>query len=636
MNPAARAILYSIFGISVIMNSNVCAFWKGKPMSDEFNENIENQTAAGQDGVVAGFTAAEEQIETRFLIEQEEAEARAAAEKAAAQAAEAAEAAVEEPAAEASEVVEAAAEEISAAAETVEAAVETETAVGAEMAEAVVEEVTAEAEEISAAAETVEAAVETETAVEEAAAATAAEEAAEASAAAAAETVNVIEEPEAEVQKVAPMQAAPRLKTKKTTIGGQALIEGIMMVGPRRTSIAVRKADGSIYVEEMKKSTSETFFEKVPFVRGCIRFFRQLVTGTAAMMKSAEISEQGAPVEGEKNEAEKTGAGAVQAAADTAKVVSADGVETMKVVSEDGIEAAKVVSAEGADETPTVIANAENAADQVAAQTAENAEAGIQAAAENAVVLGETVKDAGASAAKTGKSSKQSESKIDKFVDKHNDGVMVFAAILGLGFSIVLFILLPRLVVDGILGLFAAERSDSVKLNVALNFVEGFLRIAIFLTYLMLTSRIKDVARVWMYHGAEHKTIACYEAGEMLTVENVKKYSRFHPRCGTAFLFIVVLISILVFCVASVFIGVNVWWINLLIRLALVPLIGGISFEILRFTGRHDKNPVCKVFIAPGLWLQRFTTREPNDSMIEVAIAAMSAVIPENTKEDIW
>ena len=562
-------------------------------MSDEFNENIENQTAAGQDGVVAGFTAAEEQIETRFLIEQEEAEARAAAEKAAAQAAEAAEAAVEEPAAEASEVVEAAAE---AAAEP----------------EAVVEEVTAEAEEISAAAAATQDAV----------------------AAAAAETVNVIEEPEAEVQKVAPMQAAPRLKTKKTTIGGQALIEGIMMVGPRRTSIAVRKADGSIYVEEMKKSTSETFFEKVPFVRGCIRFFRQLVTGTAAMMKSAEISEQGAPVEGEKNEAEKTGA--VQAAADTAKVVSADGVETMKVVSEDGIEAAKVVSAEGADEAATVIANAENAADQVAAQTAENAEAGIQAAAENAVVLSETVKDAGASAAKTGKSSKQSESKIDKFVDKHNDGVMVFAAILGLGFSIVLFILLPRLVVDGILGLFAAERSDSVKLNVALNFVEGFLRIAIFLTYLMLTSRIKDVARVWMYHGAEHKTIACYEAGEMLTVENVKKYSRFHPRCGTAFLFIVVLISILVFCVASVFIGVNVWWINLLIRLALVPLIGGISFEILRFTGRHDKNPVCKVFIAPGLWLQRFTTREPNDSMIEVAIAAMSAVIPENTKEDIW
>ena len=629
MNPAARAILYSIFGISVIMNSNVCAFWKGKPMSDEFNENIENQTAAGQDGVVAGFTAAEEQIETRFLIEQEEAEARAAAEKAAAQAAEAAEAAVEEPAAAASEVVEAAAEVVvepeAVPAAVAEAAAVVEATAGTEaaaVAEAVVEEVTAEAVETTAAAEE--------------AAATAAEEAAEASATAAAETVNVIEEPEAEVQKVAPMQAAPRLKTKKTTIGGQALIEGIMMVGPRRTSIAVRKADGSIYVEEMKKSTSETFFEKVPFVRGCIRFFRQLVTGTAAMMKSAEISEQGAPVEGEKNEAEKTGAGAVQAAADTAKVVSADGVETMKVVSEDGIEAAKVVSAEGADEAATVIANAENAADQVAAQTAENAEAGIQAAAENAVVLGETVKDAGASAAKAGKSSKQSESKIDKFVDKHNDGVMVFAAILGLGFSIVLFILLPRLVVDGILGLFAAERSDSVKLNVALNFVEGFLRIVIFLVYLMLTSRIKDVARVWMYHGAEHKTIACYEAGEMLTVENVKKYSRFHPRCGTAFLFIVVLISILVFCVASVFIGVNVWWINLLIRLALVPLIGGISFEILRFTGRHDKNPVCKVFIAPGLWLQRFTTREPNDSMIEVAIAAMSAVIPENTKEDIW
>ena len=349
----------------------------------------------------------------------------------------------------------------------------------------------------------------------------------------------------------------PVKRTKKTTIGGQALIEGIMMCGPRRTAIAVRKADGSIYVEEIKKSASETFFEKVPLVRGCIRFFRQLVTGTAALMKSAEISEEGAPQEG----------------------------------------ISRVPSGED-DDKPKTIQEAKN---------------------EQHV---------------TGK--EKSASKLDQWADKHSDGVMIFAAVLGLLFSVVLFILLPRLIVDTALHFFSAERSDSIKLNVVLNFIEGVIRIVIFLTYLALTSRLKDIARVWMYHGAEHKTIACYEAGEELTVANVRKMSRFHPRCGTAFLFIVVLVSILVFCVASVFIGVNVWWINMLVRLALVPLVGGISYEILRFCGRHDQNPICKIFIAPGLGLQKLTTKEPTDSMIEVAIASVQAVIPENSNEDIW
>ena len=389
-------------------------------------------------------------------------------------------------------------------------------------------------------------------------------------------------------------------REKKTTIGGQALIEGVMMCGPRRTAIAVRKLDGSIYVEEIAKSASETFFEKVPFIRGCIRFFRQLVTGTAALMKSAEISEQGAPSDEDSEEKKSV----IATKADAAKLVGDENVDAAETVvseaaTEAGVEAAKVV-----DESVEKVTNVE--------------------------------KIASSDAGKSGKSGKKSDSKLDSWANKHSDGVMIFAAVLGLAFSIVLFILLPRLVVDGVLSLFAAERSDSVGLNVALNFVEGFLRIAIFLTYLAITSRMKDIARVWMYHGSEHKTIACYEAGEPLTVENVRKFSRFHPRCGTAFLFIVVLISILVFCVASVFIGVNIWWVNLLIRLALVPLIGGISYEILRFTGRHDKNPVCKVFIAPGLWLQRFTTKEPTDSMIEVAIASMQAVIPENSNEDIW
>ena len=352
----------------------------------------------------------------------------------------------------------------------------------------------------------------------------------------------------------------PLKHVKKTTIGGQALIEGIMMCGPRRTAIAVRKADGSIYVEEIKKSASETFFEKVPLIRGCIRFFRQLISGTAALMKSAEISEEGDPQE------------------------TADRV-------------VEHVSANADDDRPQTVQEAKE---------------------------------------KNKSSKEKTASKLDKFADNHSNGLMIFAAVLGLMFSIVLFILLPRLIVDTCLHFFAAERSDSIALNVGLNFIEGLLRITIFLTYLGLTSRMKDIARVWMYHGAEHKTIACYEAGEELTVENIRKMSRFHPRCGTAFLFIVVLVSILVFCVASVFIGVSVWWVNMLVRLALVPLVGGISYEILRFCGRHDQNPICKIFIAPGLALQRLTTREPTDSMIEVAIASVQAVIPENSNEDIW
>lgn len=424
------------------------------------------------------------------------------------------------------------------------------------------EAVAAVANETAEAASEVAASV-TETAAEVATAETTVAEVATAETTAAEATAPVVSEveegAEAEVAKtiVAPTPTVPaplKSKAKKTTIGGQALIEGIMMCGPRRTAIAVRKADGSIYVEEIKKSASETFFEKVPLVRGCIRFFRQLITGTAALMKSAEISEEGAPEEN----------------------VSRVAVEEEK------------------------------------AQTIAEVKEEKKAAA------------------------KPKSSKLDQFADNHQDGLMVFAAVLGLAFSVVLFILLPRLVVDTALHFFSAERSDSIKLNVVLNLIEGVVRITIFLLYLVFTSKIKDIARVWMYHGAEHKTIACYESGEPLTVENVRKCSRFHPRCGTAFLFIVVLVSILVFCVASVFIGVRVWWVNMLVRLALVPLVGGISYEILRFCGRHDQNPICKVFIAPGLGLQKLTTKEPTDSMIEVAIASVQAVIPENSNEDIW
>ncbi|MBR5181923.1 MAG: DUF1385 domain-containing protein [Clostridiales bacterium] len=319
---------------------------------------------------------------------------------------------------------------------------------------------------------------------------------------------------------------------KKTTIGGQALIEGVMMVGPSRTAMAVRKGDGTIHVEEIKQSEKVSHFETIPFIRGCIRFYKMLVTGTGALMRSADISEEGKP----EDESEKD----------------------------------------------------------------------------------------------------QKPSKLDEFANRHRNAVVTFAAILGILMSIGLFILLPRLIVD-IAAKFIPERLvQQTWMSVILNLVEGILRLLIFLLYLINASKIKDVKRVWQYHGAEHKTIACYEAGEDLTAENVLKFSRFHPRCGTAFMFIVLAISILIYTVISVFTGTQPMWVNLLIRLVAIPFICGISYEVLRFVGRHDNNGFCKLLSKPGLWLQKFTTDEPDAAIVEVAIASLQAVIPENKEDDIW
>ncbi|MBO4449569.1 MAG: DUF1385 domain-containing protein [Clostridiales bacterium] len=319
---------------------------------------------------------------------------------------------------------------------------------------------------------------------------------------------------------------------KKTTIGGQALIEGVMMVGPSRTCMAVRKGDGTIHVEEVKQSEKVSHFENMPFVRGCIRFYKMLVTGTGALMRSADISEEGKPEE------------------------------------------------------------------------------------------------------ETGEESKSS--RLDDFLNRHRNVVVTFAAVLGILISVGLFILLPRLIVDLIAKFIPEHIVHLTWMAVVLNVIEGILRMMIFLIYLINASRLKDIKRVWQYHGAEHKTIACYEAGEDLTAENVLKYPRFHPRCGTAFMFIVLAISILIYTVISVFTGAQPMWVNLVIRLVCIPFICSISYEMLRFVGRHDKNGFCRFLCKPGLWLQKFTTDEPDAAIVEVAIASLQAVIPENKEDDVW
>jgi len=321
---------------------------------------------------------------------------------------------------------------------------------------------------------------------------------------------------------------------KKTTIGGQALIEGVMMVGPRRTCIAVRKGDGTIHVEEMPQTEKVTYFESVPFIRGCIRFYKMLVTGTGALMKSADISEEGKPEEEKKDEGE------------------------------------------------------------------------------------------------------EKKSLLDRVFEKHYNLMITLSAIIGIIISVGVFLLLPKVIVDFVAKYIVDEVYNTVGVSILLNLIEGFLRILFFFTYLILASKLEDIKRVWKYHGAEHKTIACYEAGMPLTPENVMKFPRFHPRCGTAFMFIVMAISILIYTLAGVIIGEHSMLINVLLRVVLVPIICGVSFEILRFVGRHDKNAFCRFLSKPGLWLQNFTTEEPDAKICEVAIASMMAVIPENAEDDVW
>ena len=318
---------------------------------------------------------------------------------------------------------------------------------------------------------------------------------------------------------------------KKTTIGGQALIEGVMMVGPSRTAMAVRKGDGTIYVEEIKQSEKTTYFEKVPFVRGCIRFYKMLVTGTGALMKAADISEEGKP--------------------------------------EENKEGAK-------------------------------------------------------------------KSRLDEFTERHFNVMMTISAIIGMLMSIGLFILAPRLLIEIGVKFLPEHLKELTWVNVVTNIAEGLLRLIIFLLYLIFASKLKDIKRVWQYHGAEHKTIACYEAGLPLTVENVLKQTRFHPRCGTSFMFNVLAISIIIYTVIGIFTGAQPAWVNIVIRLVAIPIICSISFEILRFVGRHDRNWFCRLLSKPGLWLQKFTTEEPDGPIAEVAIASMQAVIPENQEDDNW
>ena len=244
-----------------------------------------------------------------------------------------------------------------------------------------------------------------------------------------------------------------------------------------------------------------------------------------------------------------------------------------------------------------------------------------------------------------GNAEEETPSKFDIWLEKKlgserfQKAVIGFAVFLGLGLSIALFFLLPMIISS-----FFDRWIDN---TLALNLVEGIVRLTIFMAYMLLVSRMKEMKRVFAYHGAEHKTIRCYEAGLPLTVENVRAQTRLHPRCGTSFLLVVMVISILVFSIASSALlallpaleamrgGFLFRLIMIVFKLLLLPLVVSITYEINRWAGRHN-NAFTRILTAPGMWMQNFTTNEPDDSMIEIGIAAVSAVLPEEAGADRW
>ena len=305
---------------------------------------------------------------------------------------------------------------------------------------------------------------------------------------------------------------------KKTSIGGQALIEGIMMRGPFLTSMATRLPDGSIDVETWnthKGGQKAHWTRRVPFLRGIFNMVDSMVVGYDCLMKSAEKA--------------------------------------------------------GVEEEPT-------------------------------------------------KFDKWLEEKLGDNLMKVLGGV---AVVLGVALAAVLFIFIPT-------GL-SSLLKPLLGAGIGLSLFEGLIKVIILVGYMWLSSRMKEIHRVFEYHGAEHKSIACYEAGLPLTVENIRPQRRFHPRCGTSFLFLVVFISIIV--------GSFISWdnpaIRMLLKLALIPVVVGISYELIKLAGRSD-GILTRIISAPGMWLQRITTCEPDDSQIECAIAALEAVIPEDENADRW
>lgn len=325
---------------------------------------------------------------------------------------------------------------------------------------------------------------------------------------------------------------------KRVRIGGQAVLEGVMMMGPESYALSVRKPNGEIDVSvtPFQTMTAKHKGLDIPIVRGVLNFIESLYVGISTLMKSSVISEEA------EEEAVKA-----EAKADSKAEAKSDLKSEVKTV---------------------------------------------------------------AKKTKANKSAVNEKSKEENLTK----GDLILTLIMSMAIAVGIFVLLPAFVAN-----FLYKVTDS---NLLVNLAEGILRMLIFLAYIYAISHMKDIKRTFMYHGAEHKTINCMEAGKELTIENVRGTSRFNKRCGTSFIFVVIIISIIVF----MFVNTDLMWLRLLSRLLLIPVIAGVSYEFIRYAGRHE-NACANALSSPGLWLQRLTTQEPDDDMIEVAIKSVEGVI---------
>lgn len=385
---------------------------------------------------------------------------------------------------------------------------------------------------------------------------------------------------------------------KKTSIGGQALLEGIMMRGPKVTAIAVRDPEGRMVLEKYPtKGNDRPKFCRLPFIRGIFNLYDSLVFGYKCLMRSAEIAgleeedelKKGkAPVQ----EADKQ-AGADAEAESQAPETGEIGAEETSQAGSAGAQPAAAESAEDADGREETTRAQETACAQKAACAHE-------------------------AAAKSGAKDKSGNEKAQ------NAAMMIFSVVLGLLLAIGLFIYLPSLITKWLSGAVPAFENQVLR-----SVAEGVIRIIIFIGYMASMLLMKDIRRTYMYHGAEHKTIFCYENGLPLTVENVRRQSRFHPRCGTSFMILMLFVGIFI----SMFISTPNPVVRTLIKLACLPVVVSIGYELIKLAGRYD-NIFTRIISAPGKWLQRITTREPDDSMIECAIAAFEAVVPKDGSDN--
>lgn len=397
-----------------------------------------------------------------------------------------------------------------------------------------------------------------------------------------------------------PEAPVPCTPCKKTSIGGQALIEGIMMRGPHRTMMAVRDTHGTINLEEIhqKPADSRPKILRLPIIRGVLGYVDSLVFGYKALMRSADLSGMT-----ELEEEEETRKKAEKAAKKEAR----RGKEPAQETPDTPLTETEVIETVPQEVTEDP-APAEPTEDAEPTETAEPTKA-VQEIAEAPAPADKKEKDDSALMTV----------------------IVIIGTVLGIGLAFFLFLWLPAFLFD----LFnKATVYDFTRFK---GLLENLLKILILVGYMASVSLMKDIRRTFMYHGAEHKTIACYEAGLPLTVENCRVQRRFHPRCGTSFLILMLLVSILVstlliFCFPALAAHRMLW---ILIKFLLIPLICGLGYELIKFCGRHD-NLLTRIISAPGMWLQRLTTKEPTDDMLEVAICAMEAVIPENTEDDKW